>query len=116
MEFRQLNKELSKIKSSFLGRREKGFKVQADNFIIEVVYGKTGMFSSNYTLNLKYNNYVYFQMCKEPYEVWQEIQNGIKLVDMILTDPDRVKEDKIYEQLIRRSSVNEVIGKVLGRC
>ena len=55
-------------------------------------------------------------MCKEPYEVWQEIQNGIKLVDMILTDPDRVKEEKIYEQLIRRSSVNEVIGKVLGRC
>ena len=69
MEFRELNRQLAKVKSSFLARKQNDFTVKGDNFTIEVTYEKTGYFYSSYMLNVKYNNYVYFQMCKDPYKV-----------------------------------------------
>ena len=83
MEFRELNRQLAKVKSSFLARKQNDFTVKGDNFTIEVAYEKTGYFYSSYMLNVKYNNYVYFQMCKDPYKVWEEMQNSIKVVEMI---------------------------------
>ena len=116
MEFRELNRQLAKVKSSFLARKQNDFTVKGDNFTIEVTYEKTGYFYSRYMLNVKYNNYVYFQMCKDPYKVWEEMQNSIKVVEMILTDPEGFKKDRRCEEIIKKTSVNEIIGKVFGRC
>ena len=107
MEFRELNRQLAKVKSSFLARKQNDFTVKGDNFTIEVTYEKTGYF---------YSSYVYFQMCKDPYKVWEEMQNSIKVVEMILTDPEGFKKDRRCEEIIKKTSVNEIIGKVFGRC
>lgn len=115
MAFNKLNKQLMGIRTGFLGKRTKEFKVEEDNFIIQVTYEKIGKFEPSYILNLKYNNYCYFQISKNAEELWYEIYNGIKIVEMILTDANQVINNKDFERLISKQAMGDVIAKVLGR-
>lgn len=116
MIFNKINKELMNVRPSFLSRKTKEFKVEADNFKIEVTYEKIGKFDSSYVLNLKYNNYTHFYISKEPNELWDNLIDCINVIQKALIDPQNFKSTNIGQEFINRISCDEFIGKLLGRC